>query len=1024
MVTIGQRDWCGIRFYMRPTDRPTSVARMMYKISGGTGQVELRHRTDGKLDLLYGSVLKGTSVVALTDAAKFYCIAVLEDRFNDQLRLYVDGVEQFTPISVPGMLTVNYLALTLGFYQTEAEQVEAIFDDVCLIAGDNEDGPAVPGQGKVLLMAPDNDGTYLQLSKNTGDLAWQHVEEVPYTATEYLYTTSDDEKKESLHLTQPVPASNNGINAVMPIVVECEPTGVSCTFTLGLRVGSTDYLPSVSAPIDHSGYQALAQLQEYCPTYAELATLQALLVVDNLGVGYVKVTQVAVMVDYAEGIPGPPVDLSPSDGAIALVPAPTFAGDYVQSGGAAMAYAHVEVWDSAKTIEVWDSGDIANTGTRWIVPKTGSGLTAGVTYEWRARCKDSNGSYGDWSSWQTLVIDSPPTTPTGCDPTSGETVTDTTPDLTWTHNDPDGHAQRFYQVELRRNDTGDLVSGYPKTPLGATDTFPYENQFLAADESLPTAKAYTKRGGGWGVWGYMGYAYALTGGKAVATLASGLADGKVRVLAEFVVGLGLAFRSVSITLGAEDFWFLKFIAADSYGGRLRLSRYDGSATEVVVATTSDLDLALGQYYWLMVELSGDQIKCYLDDVLVIGPVTNTENQTAQKHGLYAEATGYYQFDNLLVQATAGEASSDTAPTLTVGLTYKWKVRTHDGQGWGAWSDWNLFTVTAGLLASVTSPTEAEEKTGLPVTVQWSMSGGTAPQTQYRVMLYAADGSTLLEDSGWQSGSANSYALTYSGWLNLTTYKVKVGIRDSSTPTPLEAWSSLRTFSTDWTPPPAPGNVSASAVLTGNPHIHLSWDQSGESDFVRYEVWRRCGGETAYLRIAVITEKATTTYDDYLCTLTSTWEYVVKQVVIVNDEEVPSDPAAMVSAALTMLSAAYLHDTTDEAGVYVVLQLEPDRSFRHHLDRSVRFPWGSTKPVEVVGEAEWWTFQVSMTWLMEDDASRGVLSAMLVNGNTLCYRDGRGRKYFCRPDETGEADAWPAQFSESIPFVEIDFCEVV
>jgi hypothetical protein len=735
-------------------------------------------------------------------------------------------------------------------------------------------------------------------------------------------------------------------------------------------------------------------------------------------VGSARVTQVVVQVDYAAPGPSAPTSLKPAAAAVSLVTAPTFAGNYVQGDADVMAYAHVEVWNSAETVEVWDSGDVANTGTRFLVGCLAD-LTPGATYHWRARCKDASASYGAWSSFQSLVIDSPPTTPTGCDPTGGETVLDTTPDLVWTHHDPNSQAQRFFETELRRNDTGVLVAGYPKTPAGAAAGFASD---FTNDDSLPTAKAWSKRGS-WGAALGQGWCLVLDTGKGIATLDSGLADCKARVKVKFRVGNGIVFRVVDKTAGAEDLWVLKFVAGAVYGGAVRLSVYSGGAEEVV-ETSGDQDLVSGQYYWLQATLSGDQISCYLDGTLLIGPKTRSDNQSATLHGLYAEATtALPEFDEFLAQGTAGETSLDTAPTLSQPATYKWRVRTHDGQGWGAWSDWSLFTDVAGLGVNMVAPTEGQVYAAVPTSFHWLMSGGVSPQTERRVILYASDGVTVLEDAGWASSGSIYYVPTYAWWENLTTYKVKVGARDSSGPPKLEGWGTLITFSTNWAPA-ATLTVAVAAVTTGNPHLHLSWAESSEADFVRYEVWRRKNGETDYARIAIITEKTTVAYDDYRVDLKSTWEYVMKQVKLVIDDEVPSNPSAMVSAALGILGSAYLHDTTDEVATYVALQLSPDRSFRHHIDHSVRFPWGSTKPVEVVGEAEWWTFQISATWLMEDDANRAVLSAMLVNGNTLCYRDGRGRKYFCRPDETGETDAWPAQFAESISFVEIDYLESV
>ena len=332
-----------------------------------------------------------------------------------------------------------------------------------------------------------------------------------------------------------------------------------------------------------------------------------------------------------QAAPNPPTSITPSGLQNTLTP--TVSGTYNQGTGAAEAAYQYEIRHGGVTI--YQSGDVSGafgtgqsygTNNASDTPATPPALAWGTSYEIRARSKDGNGAYSAWSSWQAFSTNAAPTTPTNLSP-SGAVTGDTTPTLSWTHNDPDSDAQTEADIELRKVSDDSVVTGY-------------------------------------------------------------------------------------------------------------------------------------------------------------GPKTLTQSTTTH----------------------------DVTETLTASpaTEYKWRVRTKgtSGPGFGPWSAWHTFTVATAPAFAVDAPTPSQVVAAPALVVEWTMTGGSGTQQSWRVRIYASDQTTLVHDSGVQSGTATSYQLATGILRNSGTYYAQVSGEDTLNQA---AQSSKVLFTTDWTPPATITGLTAQSI---------------------------------------------------------------------------------------------------------------------------------------------------------------------------------------------------------------------
>jgi hypothetical protein len=174
-------------------------------------------------------------------------------------------------------------------------------------------------------------------------------------------------------------------------------------------------------------------------------------------------------------VPSPPSSLTPSGLANTLTP--TISGVYNQgSGGTQVGFQYeirqgtTTIYQSGDVLVVIATGQVYGSANAGDTPSTPPALAWGTAYEVRARSKDNVGAYSDWTSWQAFNTNAAPNSPSGITP-NGAITNDTTPDLAWTHEDPDGDAQTAVDIELYDVTGATYVTGYnPKSLSQAAQT--------------------------------------------------------------------------------------------------------------------------------------------------------------------------------------------------------------------------------------------------------------------------------------------------------------------------------------------------------------------------------------------------------------------------------------------------------------------------------------------------------------------------------------------------------------------------
>jgi len=996
------------------TALPLTNSRKIARWLASGGNLELRLNTDGTISLLdYLGAVKGTTTTSLIQN-EWSTIGWEVNVYAGTVKVYMDGVEEIS--ATPTMH--EYYSLSIGCVGTESQAIDLIFDDIANAISD--DSCVVPANGKVLAPMVPVAGTQ---SYNQWIGSYSDVDEIPHTDdTDYIYDANHYNYRESYPVSNPLPSGepHNGFcttNVVKLFAGSYSPTRI------GFVAAGTPYI------VTHDGNGPLhyALCAVHCRsdlglTWAQIDAMQVLIQTDAALQNTKYVTQLMMHIDQPLDAPNAPTSLLPT-GDI-LEQRPTFGGDYSQGDAGVMAAAQVQIWNSAATVLIWDSGSVTNTGSRFQILDTYS-LTRGTSYKWKARCKDSNGIWGDWTSLQTILIGSAPTTPTDCDPTGGENLYgDQTPLLSWTHNDPNSDAQSGARVELRENVSDNLVSGYPKTLAAILDAFAGSGA-IANDDSEPSGKAWTQEG----TWSRLDDAVRCTALNARYRASlwqdMGSADGKVYCRLKYAGAAalnGIAFRIKDFTGSDEDYLYVYLFADATYGGVIRLGKCV-SGSQSTIETSSGIDMVIGGWYPVEIRFVGDQVSVYVNGIQAIAPQTITDHEEETGVGLYAEeahATDTRWDDFIATAAAAEDEEHETATALDYGTAYKWKVKTRDGYLLGAESAYNIFMPVLSPTVTIDFPAEDESVVTPTPQTQWTYSG-TLNQNKYRTIIYDSALETVIYDSGIVA-SSNEYHDIPTGYLHTgNTYKLKVYVWDTDdTQAESTGW---RTFTTAWTPPAVIANVALTPVISGNPHMQIDWDESG-LEFVEYLIYRRKVGTSAWTRMVAITTKATTTYKDYLVPLNEDSQYKVTQVELISGDEVESGDSSTPSDSVDVAGMIVLHDLTD-ATSYALFSITISRSFDRRRDQKEVLYWGRTAPVLEIGKANYRRFKVSWALREADEGTLDDLQALYESNEKLCYRDSRSTKIFCNMDKgyryhhrrpsglRGELHLIEAQYTEEV-----------
>jgi hypothetical protein len=573
------------------------------------------------------------------------------------------------------------------------------------------------------------------------------------------------------------------------------------------------------------------------------------------GVHYIDVLAVGLRYNRA---PTAPTALSPSNGSTVTGLVPTFqgthndpdAGDFFFPNEGAMNAVDIEVRRNSDNALMWASGFAAATGPTFSRAYAGTTLVSGTVYKWRARTRDASGTSNAEGAWSSYLTFTPRvnTTPVASlvSPAASASVGTLTPTLTIGFADADtDDIFSFYQIQVRR--ASDSVSFWDTglTATTAGQKTAKQAAVLYAGTTLVSGTAYQFRARVQDAYG------GVSAYTAWRTFTPNLVPNPPTLIGP----TGLTNTLTPTISGSYNQGTGGTEAAFQYQVRESLTTiYSSGDVAVAIATgqafgtdnagdtpSTPPALAWGTSYSVRLR-SKDNLGAYSDWTewtafntnaapTAASNVTPTNGaitpdttptitwqhndpdgdaQTAADVELYdvtgaAFVSGYNP--KTLTQATLAH---DVTETLTLTRQYTVRVRTVGlaGPGAGPWSTPQTFTVADVPAVALAEPDPDDVITTSALTVEWTFSGGSGTQQDYRVRLYASDGVTVLHDSGVVAGTALAYVIPAGSIRNGGAYFVRANVRDTLSQ---EGVTDLVPFTASFTPPATVTGLTVTAV---------------------------------------------------------------------------------------------------------------------------------------------------------------------------------------------------------------------
>lgn len=649
--------------------------------------------------------------------------------------------------------------------------------------------------------------------------------------------------------------------------------------------------------------------------------------------------------------PNAPTNLSPS-GTINDT-APTFAADFTDTNSGYGDYLNqmrVQVRRVSDSTVFWDttltSTQAERTGAAMSRAYGGTTLVRGTAYEWRTQHSDHFGEWGDWTAWTTFTPAELGFIVCEDDPTGK--IEDNTPDFdgTWSHDDSDD--MTVVQVRILSSGGTVLQTG---SEYDITDVTTATADFTVAwaDTGLSTL-----------AWG-TSYQYQMRGKDETATWSDWSAAATFSTNAAPTVPTNLTPANSQIL---TDYPLLMWQSTDAD---------DTTATGLVS-------------------------KCRIKD--------NTGSVLFTRSGTY---------DATLFGGAGGWRYQTDGTDLATYATYRWDAYSGDGTLWSGEvahaseasavkSAEAIFAYAEGPTVTITDPTEDEAVTTANLTVTWT----TTDQQKYRVYLYEDGTTNLVYDSGETVSGTSSHVIPSGYYFNGDALDLVVWVEDSDQ---LEGQSAIRSFTVDYVEPDSIANFQAIAEYVGTDlwasAIRLTWDQTElgvEDGWQEYTIRRTAasGNDATTIILTRLTSPTQTSYTDFAPASGVEYTYSISQTILTGLDELTS--AGVEASAEIMLGGVVLVAVANPEVVRTNLKYTNERDHTRNTDEQVYQPLSGLAPTTV--RSRQYTKRAAFdAKLFADaqataDARRLELEMCDQYRGTFCYRDDKGRKYFCTlPDIT-------------------------
>ena len=656
--------------------------------------------------------------------------------------------------------------------------------------------------------------------------------------------------------------------------------------------------------------------------------------------------------------PNAPTNLSPTGGGFTTskVLSATFSDP--DSGDSLSAYQVQISTGSAFSTILYDSGEVVGTGTSISHTHTAA-LTYNTTYYWRVRTKDAAGLFGAYSDGTaSFKPNTKPNTPSNLTPSGGLIVSSLTPTFSGSSSDPDsGDSLALARILLYRSsdnrlewDSGDFASGVASfTKIFGSGGTTYNNL------SLDTAYYWTAL-----VKDSNGASSSTSSSATFTTYASGVGEMTPSVTAGngWVKTLTPSFNFVT-PVNMNQYWIRLYdtngtlirtigptavspvattlSAAYVYAGAPALefgNRYQWTAQFRDTNNVTQSESAKEVFWTNAAPVANNIFPANNQAVTSINPAIQVgfadqdlsngfaDSPTALSIEVSSATDIMYTMSktaslssvsNALSQGASGVTTTAGAGgvTLTKNVQYKYRSRYTDNStssnAVGSYSEYVYFKPTDGPSAAykttggyTTGVADSDLTTGkinnaLPE-LSYNFTGAfSKTQKSRRLRVIETSSSNAIRyDSGFVLTSEVTLTVPDNIILNNATYKFEITVTDTDD---ISSTAIETTLVALWS---APAQITGLDVQQGNGTLKLSWNQTADANFTKYNIYRRLfGSGTQFTLLTNISDSTVLNYTDYSSGVGVKYEYKITQT----SQPAASNPVDSDIDAATPVTAA-------------------------------------------------------------------------------------------------------------------------
>ncbi|MBX7120140.1 MAG: pre-peptidase C-terminal domain-containing protein [Gemmatimonadaceae bacterium] len=265
-----------------------------------------------------------------------------------------------------------------------------------------------------------------------------------------------------------------------------------------------------------------------------------------------------------------------------------------------------------------------------------------------------------------------------------------------------------------------------------------------------------------------------------------------------------------------------------------------------------------------------------------------------------------------VATVAANVTTHADSTLTIGTTYRYRVRSYNGVANSAYSD-----VADGSTVVPLDPTNLVAGPLSTTRIDLAWTDNASDETGYRVERCTGAGCSSFTLLATLAANATSYSDTPIAAATSYTYRVRAFSEGSS------GWSNAATATTIL--PADPSGATATAV--SGTRIDLAWSDNADNE-TGYQIERCAGGSCTDFALIATTAAGATEYSDAGLAGSSTFRYRVRAVngagpsgysaIVSAVTNVPGIPTALTATTVnaTRIDLAWTDNATDETA-YVI-----------------------------------------------------------------------------------------------------------